>query len=121
MKTILKLEEVAMLALSVWMFSELSYAWWLYLVLFFLPDAGFVGYVFSNKIGAFFYNILHHKGIAILLYILGSFFAVEGLQLAGVIMFGHASFDRILEYGLKYNDSFHNTHLGVIGKSKDTP
>ncbi|MEJ7830333.1 MAG: DUF4260 family protein [Segetibacter sp.] len=28
----------------------------------------------------------------------------------------HISLDRVLGYGLKYNDSFSNTHLGVIGK-----
>ena len=119
MKTLLKLEEVAMLALSIWLFSELSFDWWWFLVLFFLPDAGFVGYVFNTKLGAFLYNILHHKGIAITLYIVGAFYAIESLQLAGVIIFGHASFDRILDYGLKYNDSFHNTHLGTIGKPSD--
>ena len=120
MKTILKLEEVAMLFLSIWLFSQLSFAWWWFLVLFFLPDAGFVGYVFSNKLGAFLYNILHHKGMAIMLYLIGAFYHSEVLQLAGVVMFGHAAFDRVLDYGLKYNDSFHNTHLGYIGKPSDS-
>ncbi|MDW5289230.1 DUF4260 domain-containing protein [Formosa sp. PL04] len=119
MKTLLKLEEVAMLALSILLFSQLSFAWWWFLVLFFLPDAGFVGYVFSNKIGALLYNILHHKGVAVMFYVVGTFYNIEGLQLAGIVMFGHAAFDRVFDYGLKYNDSFHNTHLGYIGKSKD--
>ncbi|WP_066221863.1 DUF4260 domain-containing protein [Formosa haliotis] len=118
MKTLLKLEEVGMLLLAIYLFSQLSFAWWWYLALFFLPDAGFVGYVFSNKIGAFLYNILHHKGVAIVLYIAGTFWHIEILQLAGLVMFGHAAFDRLFGYGLKYNDSFHNTHLGYIGKSK---
>nr|WP_317038961.1 DUF4260 family protein [Urechidicola croceus] len=34
----------------------------------------------------------------------------------GIILFGHASFDRMLGYRLKNSDSFNNTHLGKIGK-----
>jgi hypothetical protein len=30
----------------------------------------------------------------------------------GTLLFTHASFDRILGYGLKYFDSFKHTHLG---------
>ncbi len=31
-------------------------------------------------------------------------------------LFAHSSMDRMLGYGLKYEDSFGNTHLGMIGK-----
>lgn len=37
------------------------------------------------------------------------------LQLAGLILLGHSSLDRVLGYGLKYADSFKHTHLGWIG------
>lgn len=116
MKTILKLEDCGVLLLSVFLFSQLSFAWWWFLVLFLTPDVGFVGYAFNTKIGAFCYNILHHKGVAVVFYILGTLMAIEFFQLVGVIMLGHAAFDRLLGYGLKYNDSFHHTHLGYIGK-----
>jgi hypothetical protein len=36
------------------------------------------------------------------------------MQLAGVILFGHSSMDRIFGYGLKYSDSFQHTHLGML-------
>lgn len=39
----------------------------------------------------------------------------ECLQLAGIILFAHAAFDRILGYGLKYERGFKFTHLGEIG------
>lgn len=32
---------------------------------------------------------------------------------------GPSSFDRVLGYGLKHEDAFQNTHLGVIGRSSD--
>lgn len=36
-------------------------------------------------------------------------------MLAGVILFAHASMDRIFGYGLKYADDFKHTHLQEIG------
>jgi hypothetical protein len=47
---------------------------------------------------------------------LGSILASQPLQLAGLILFGHSSMDRVLGYGLKYSDSFQHTHLGMLGK-----
>jgi len=75
-----------------------------------------LGYLIITRIGAFTYNILHHKGIAILIYLAGFYFNQPVMQLTGIIIFAHSSFDRILGYGLKYNDDFKNTHLGIIGK-----
>ena len=116
MKTTLKLEELVMLLLGIYVFGFLYFDWWWFLALFLLPDVGMLGYVFGNRAGAFFYNIFHHKGLAILIYLAGFFFLNEVLQLIGVILFSHASFDRLLGYGLKYEKGFKFTHLGEIGK-----
>lgn len=115
MKNSIKLEELAMLILSIILFYRLEYSFWWYLALFFVPDVSFLGYIVSPKIGAFFYNLLHHKGIAIILYLVGLYFSNNLIQLIGIVFFGHSCFDRILGYGLKYSDSFNNTHLGKIG------
>ena len=45
-----------------------------------------------------------------------SLFVFTRLELAAIILFAHSSLDRALGYGLKYDDSFGNTHLGSIGK-----
>jgi hypothetical protein len=116
MKNIIKLEEAAMLVLAIYLNYQLPYPAWLYWALFLTPDIGFIGYAINSKIGAVTYNILHHKGIAILIYLAGMYFSLEALQFAGLLLFGHSAFDRMLGYGLKYSDSFHNTHLGFIGK-----
>jgi len=116
MKTILRLEELGMFVLAIFLFSQLSYQWWWFLVLLLLPDIGMLGYIINTKIGASSYNIFHHKGLAILIYFLGIYFEIELLKLIGVILFAHATMDRIFGYGLKYSDSFKNTHLGKIGK-----
>src|ERR1700730_6300172 len=99
MKLILKLEELGMLLLSIWLFSFLHFAWWWYLALLLLPDISMIGYAFNNKIGAITYNVVHHKGLAIGMYLLGHYVQNEWLQLAGLILFGHSSMDRMLGYG----------------------
>lgn len=115
MKTTLKSEELIMFVLGIFAFNQLCFVWWWFLVLFLVPDISMLGYLVNPKIGAITYNLFHHKGIAILLYVLGVFLKMEIIELIGVILFSHASFDRILGYGLKYSTSFHDTHLGKIG------
>jgi hypothetical protein len=116
MKTIVKLEEVGLFIFGIYLFSLLNFEWWWFLVLILAPDLSMLGYIFGNKNGAFFYNIFHHRGIAVLLYILGSYLKMEFLQLIGIILFSHSSMDRIFGYGLKYESGFKYTHLGEIGK-----
>ena len=115
MKTTLKLEELCMFLLGLFSFGLMHYDWWWFPVLLFAPDIGMSGYVFGNKIGAWSYNLFHHKGVAILVFLAGFYFASEVLQLAGIILFSHSAFDRILGYGLKYKKGFKFTHLGEIG------
>ncbi|MDH7448011.1 DUF4260 domain-containing protein [Aquimarina sp. 2201CG14-23] len=116
MKITLQLEEIAMLGLGIYLFSLLSFSWWLFIILFLVPDIGMLGYLIDTRIGALCYNILHHKGLAILIYFIGLYVSNEILLLAGVILFSHAAFDRILGYGLKLEKGFNFTHLGEIGK-----
>ncbi|WP_462253708.1 DUF4260 domain-containing protein [Ekhidna sp.] len=114
MKNLLKLEELLMFLLSIYLFSFLDYAWWIYLVFILTPDIGMLGYLVNTNLGAMLYNIFHHKGVAIVIGFLGFWWAIVELQLAGIILFGHASMDRIFGYGLKYNDNFKHTHLGNL-------
>lgn len=116
MKTTLKLEELALFILGIVAFSQLQFAWWWFLILLLTPDIGMLGYLFGNKAGAFCYNLFHHRGIAVLVYLFGVYFKMEILQLTGIILFSHSAMDRIFGYGLKYEKGFKFTHLGEIGK-----
>src|SRR5687767_13401085 len=102
MKNLIRLEEAFMLMLAVYLKTHLSYEWWLYWVLFLTPDAGMLGYLINKKAGAFTYNLLHHKGVAIAFLLIGIYLGNEPLQFTGTLLFGHSSFDRMLGYGLKY-------------------
>jgi len=52
-------------------------------------------------VGAITYNVVHHKALAIVLYLLGSVTQWPGLQLTGLVMFGHSSLDRVLGFELQ--------------------
>lgn len=116
MQFAIKTEELAMFLGGIFVFSFLNFSWWWFPLLFFVPDIGMLGYLYGNKTGAAIYNLWHHKGIAIAIGIAGILLADEILQLTGIILFSHASFDRMLGYGLKYDKGFKFTHLGEIGK-----
>lgn len=118
MKKIIQLEEVAMLGVSMYALYYLKVEWWFYLLLFLGPDISMLGYLAGNKPGALIYNIFHHKGLAILIFIIGFFIHSWLLQVVGIILFGHSAMDRVFGYGLKYFKGFHYTHLGQIGQSK---
>lgn len=118
MKTLIRLEELLLAGLSLYLFFGLGYAWWWFPLLLLTPDLSMIGYLLGPKVGAWSYNLAHHKGVAIALFVLGGYLGSGWLQLAGVILLAHASLDRILGYGLKYTDSFQNTHLGRIGREK---
>ena len=116
MKYILKSEEVLMFALSLYLFKGLNFSWGWYFIFILTPDLSMIGYLIDSKTGAYLYNIAHHKGLAISLFLTGVCFQAPYLQFAGILLFSHSSLDRILGYGLKFTDSFQNTHLGKIGK-----
>ncbi|RRB06568.1 DUF4260 domain-containing protein [Larkinella rosea] len=116
MKTLLKLEEVAQFLLSIVVFSQLPFAWWWFPALILVPDLGMLGYLINPKMGAYAYNLVHHKAVAIALAATGFLLANPVLLLTGVILFGHSAMDRMMGYGLKYEDSFSHTSLGLIGK-----
>lgn len=114
MHTLLALEHIATIALSLFLFLLLPFAWWWYPVLLLTPDISMAGYVYNTRVGAWIYNLLHHLATGIGAYTAGYFLSNHLLALAGVIVIGHIGIDRLLGYGLKYKDSFKHTHLGKL-------
>jgi hypothetical protein len=118
MKNILKLEELAMFLVSAYALYLLKVDWWVYLLLMIGPDISMFGYLAGSKVGAMTYNLFHHKGLALALFAIGYILPDHMLQVAGIVLFGHASMDRFFGYGLKLNEGFKYTHLGMIGKKE---
>ena len=116
MKTVLILEELAMAFAGIYFLTwhHLGLPVWAWILLFFSPDVSMLGYLVNNKVGAISYNIFHHKGLALALAFTGFFTGNEVLLSIGILLFAHASFDRIFGYGLKRYEGFKSTHLGKL-------
>lgn len=113
----IQMEEAAITAISIYFLSQhsLGLSIWIWILLFFSPDISMLGYLLNTKTGAMIYNIFHHRAIALVLVGLGFFTRQEIWTSVGILLFAHASFDRMLGYGLKYKDAFKHTHLGTMG------
>jgi hypothetical protein len=117
MKNLIQFEEAFLFGLGIYLFSLLDCPWWWFPALLLVPDLSMIGYALGNKIGAWAYNIAHHRALAIGVYLVGIYMGNETIKLAGLILFAHSSMDRMFGYGLKYEKGFKFTHLGEIGKS----
>lgn len=123
MKRLLQLEEWGQLAIALTLLFllPLHLSVWVWALLFFAPDVSMIGYAINHKVGGILYNTTHHKGVAAAVLIWGLLAGSVPLQAAGLFLWAHASFDRVLGYGLKYPDHFSHTHLGRIGKETKVP
>src|SRR5262245_7607689 len=95
MRNILKLEEAAMFVLSLYALSLFHVSWWVYLLIFIAPDISCIGYLAGNQVGAVCYNLFHHKGVAIAVFLTGFILKDQWFQVIGIILFGHSSMDRM--------------------------
>jgi hypothetical protein len=111
---LLRLEGLAMFALTVYLYHYFHGCWWLFVAAFFVPDLSLLGYLFGSRIGAIVYNIFHTEIGPVLLAGLGLLFDVSLILKLALIWISHISFDRMLGIGLKYSDGFKHTHLGSI-------
>lgn len=115
-RTLLRLEGAAILALAVGVYLGYGGNVWLLIPLILAVDVSMVGYLSSPRVGAITYNALHSwvPGFAVLG--VGLLAASDRAMIAGAVLVAHVGMDRMLGYGLKYPTSFADTHLGRIGR-----
>lgn len=119
MKTIIKIEECALLILAFLLSMRLGFDWWLFVVLLFLPDISIAGYILGKTVGTAIYNLFHFKAVAAAIALAGLYLGNNVVVLAALVLFGHSSLDRVFGFGLKFPDNFNHTHLGMIGKDRN--
>ena len=112
----LRLEGLAVAALSALLYARSGSSWWLFAILWLVPDLSMMGYWAGSRWGAHCYNTVHA-------YLLPAALAIGGLCLhraailsITLIWFNHIGVDRLLGYGLKYPAGFGFTHLSRLGK-----
>jgi len=116
MKTLTKLEELAIVLFSIYLFSLLPFAWWIFPLFFFAPDLSMIGLLAGKRAGAILYDLFHHKAIALTAYVLGCLLGSPLLSLVGVLMLGHSSFDRVCGFGLLDPNSADQSSLIPISR-----
>lgn len=111
-----RLEAAAVLAGSVLLYAHQGYSWLWFALLLFLVDILMIGYAVNNAIGAYTYNLGHSYIVPAILLTWGVTIGNDICLMFGLIWLAHIGLDRMLGYGMKEINSFHDTHLGKIGK-----
>ena len=115
-KLILRLEGLVVLIGAAVAYHAVDGNWWLFAILFLVPDISMLGYLSNPALGAKLYNLGHSY---VLPAILLAIFLWTGNALGvatAIIWIAHVGFDRFAGYGLKYESAFGATHLGRIGR-----
>jgi hypothetical protein len=112
----LRLEAAALLTGALIAYSTTGQHWWLVPVVVLLPDLAMTGYVGGTRIGAFLYNLAHATPVPALVIGL-DWWQHRPLVLGlGLVWLAHIGLDRLMGYGLKYDDHFQHTHLGILDR-----
>jgi Domain of unknown function (DUF4260) len=112
--TLLRIEEAAILTLSLFAYQYLHASWLLFAILFLTPDLSMLGFVFNERVGASLYNLVHTLSLPLTLLLI-SYTTHHPMALnISLIWTAHIAADRLLGYGLKYPTFFKDTHLQHI-------
>ncbi len=117
--TTLRLEGLAVLAVTVTAFSGLHASWWLFAALFLVPDVSFLAYLVNPRVGAIAYNAMHSYIAPLFLGLTAFLGPAPFLTPIALIWIAHIGFDRAAGYGLKYGSAFGDTHLGYKGQPRN--
>ena len=107
----LRLEGLAVAALSAFFYARTGASWWLFTALWLTPDLAMLAYYAGPRSSSYGYNIVHSYPLpaGLLLVALAGHRTV--LLPFTLIWFNHIGVDRLLGYGLKYPAGFGFTHL----------
>ena len=117
-RTWLRLEGLAAFGAGLALFGATGGNWLFVVPLLLLPDVSAVGFLMGPRVGTFTYNLVHNWVPGILTLGVGAWLDSPMLVLAAAILIAHVGMDRAVGYGLKLPGSFHDTHLGRMGRSK---
>jgi len=108
---VLRLEESALLLLTVTVYRQLHFSGLLFAALFLAPDLFMLGYAGNPRVGAVVYNLGHARFVPLALLAVGYCGGRRVLMALALVWFAHIAFDRVFGYGLKYPTFFKDTHL----------
>jgi hypothetical protein len=115
--TLLRLEGLTLFLGMTLLYAVWGGSWWVYFILFLVPDVSIAAYLSGPKFGAMIYNAMHSYMAPMVLMVLGFGMAAPVVLSIAIIWLAHIGIDRTLGFGLKYSAGFGFTHLGRIGKA----
>jgi Domain of unknown function (DUF4260) len=118
--TLLRLEGLAVAAVTAVLYAQTGASWWLFAALWLTPDLSMLGYLAGSCRGARTYNAVHSYVVPGALALSALLLHLHALLPFALIWVNHIGVDRLLGYGLKYSDGFGFTHLGRSGKGSAT-
>ena len=101
-----------LLAGSLIAYSATRLHWWLVPLTILLPDLLMAGYLAGTRLGARLYNLAHSTPLPGAVVGLACWHGKPLLLALGLVWLAHIGADRLMGYGLKYDDHFQYTHLG---------
>jgi len=116
LRTLLRLEGLTLFAGMTLLYAVWGGSWWIYAILFLVPDLSFAAYLAGPRAGAIVYNAAHSYMAPMALMVVGLGISSPLVRSIATIWLAHIAIDRALGYGLKYATGFGFTHLGRIGK-----
>jgi len=116
----LRMEGLAVVVLSALLYARTGAGWWLFAALWLAPDLSMLGYLAGSCWGARTYNAIHTYVTQATLAVLALVLHQRSLLPIVLIWINHIGVDRLLGFGLKYPSGFGWTHLGRIGKQRET-
>ena len=116
-RILLRLEGLTLFAGMTLLYAVWGGSWWVYFILFLVPDISIAAYLSGPKFGAMIYNAMHSYMAPMVLMVAGFGMAAPLVLSIAIIWLAHIGIDRAFGFGLKYSAGFGFTHLGRIGKA----
>jgi len=117
----LRLEGATLVVASLLAYSATGQSWWLVLLTLLVPDLLMLGYLGGTRLGALSYNFAHSTPLPAVMVALGWWQGQPVAMALGLVWLAHIGADRLMGYGLKYDDNFQHSHLGWLGRHHPEP
>jgi|SRR3982075_1262192 hypothetical protein len=117
LRTLLRLEGLTLFVGMTLLYAVWDGSWWVYAIVFLVPDLSFAAYLAGPRAGAIIYNAAHSYMAPMALMTTGFALSSPLVLSIAMIWLAHIGIDRALGYGLKYSAGFGFTHLGRIGRA----
>src|ERR1700687_4675952 len=114
-RILLRLEGLTLFVGMTLLYGVWDGSWWVYAILFLVPDLSFAAYLAGPRLGAIVYNAAHSYMAPLTLMTTGFALSSPLTLSIAMIWMAHIGIDRALGFGLKFFAGFGLPHPGRLG------